>query len=140
MGYKFWNKPTFFKVRKFQNQIFFVSFPRKTNDSFTDFCLMSGSKMGQIKKIKALHYIKYHLISIIICLYCFDSTHFRDLGRINFLGFSRGRSQTMSIRFWLFWQSTYLHWHFLPYECWQKVDIFGLLPPSSCKCNFWTTP
>ena len=40
-----------------------------------------------------------------------------------------------------FWPSTYpLSWHFLPYKCWQKVNIFGLpkyvctyLPTSSCQ-------
>ena len=32
-----------------------------------------------------------------------------------------------------------LHWHFLHYKCWQKVNIFGLLT-SSCQRSLWTTP
>ena len=31
--------------------------------------------------------------------------------------------------FGFFWPPTPLRWHFLPYECWQKVDIFGLPTP-----------
>ena len=37
----------------------------------------------------------------------------------------RGCSQTTLTRFWLFLT---LRWHFLPYERWPKVDIFG--PPT----------
>ena len=40
----------------------------------------------------------------------------------------RGRSQTTLTRFWLFWPPTPLCWHFLWYDCWQKVDI--LRPPT----------
>ena len=40
----------------------------------------------------------------------------------------RGHSQTTLTRFWLFLPPTTLHWLFLPYEHWQKVDIFG--PPT----------
>ena len=29
--------------------------------------------------------------------------------------------------FGFFWPPIPLPWHFLPYECWQKVDIFGLV-------------
>ena len=31
--------------------------------------------------------------------------------------------------FGFFWQPTPLCWHFLLYECWQKVHIFGLPTP-----------
>ena len=31
--------------------------------------------------------------------------------------------------FGFFWPPTPLCWHFLPYECWQKVEIFGQLTP-----------
>ena len=46
----------------------------------------------------------------------------------------RGCSQTTLTRFWLFLTSypprkcQRMRWHFLWYECWQKVDIFG--PPT----------
>ena len=36
-----------------------------------------------------------------------------------------------------FWPPTPLRWHFLPYECWQKVNIFGL---PTCIRSLWTTP
>ena len=40
-----------------------------------------------------------------------------------------------------FWPSTPLRWHFLPpYECWQKVDLFGSPTPSSCERSLWTAP
>ena len=37
----------------------------------------------------------------------------------------RGRSQITLTRFWVFLNTSHLHWHFLWYECWQKVYMFG---------------
>ena len=42
--------------------------------------------------------------------------------------------------FWLFLTTYPPRWHFHPYERWQKVNIFGLPTPSSCKHSLWTTP
>ena len=38
----------------------------------------------------------------------------------------RVHSQTMLTIFWLLLPPTLLCGHFLPYECWQNVNIFGL--------------
>ena len=39
-----------------------------------------------------------------------------------------------------FWPPNHLCWHFLPYKCWQKANIFNYLPTSSCQCSFWMAP
>ena len=39
-----------------------------------------------------------------------------------------GAVHKLSQDFGFFWPPTSLHWHFLWYKCWQKVDIFG--PPT----------
>ena len=42
--------------------------------------------------------------------------------------------------FGFFWPPIPLRWHFLPYERWQKVEIFGPPTPSSCKRSLWMAP
>ena len=43
-------------------------------------------------------------------------------------------------KIWLFLTTYPLRLHFLWYKCFQKIDFFDLLPPSSCKRSLWTPP
>ena len=90
-------------------------YPR--NVSIPETCNQKRTLTSMWSTLVYLHFKYLYLVKSTYATYVIAS-------RLNSL---RGHSQTTLTRFWLFLTTYPLRWHFLRYECWQKVDTFG--PP-----------